>query len=292
MEDKGFLKKITGKLPKLPNNTIEKLKPIKEKMQAKMPFLVEKTKYCLRFLFVFFLRLFRKVVFKANNIDIELRKRIITSIVFVSILLFAIAVGQIVYNLFITLVGIAMCFEAIKICKNITDEKRKILTRKIAVIYIVIFAFSLMMIRNFGQGFKITLWMFLVVWGVDTFAYIFGKKYGKIKLAPAISPGKTYEGAIFGSVSGLLISMLLYTSFYTGSQSSFSGISFFIFSVIVVVISQLGDLAESYIKRLCGVKDSGKFLPGHGGVCDRFDSLIFVAPFVFFIVLVNGRTLF
>ena len=292
MEGEGFLKKITGKLPKLPDNVMEKLKPMREKVQTKMPFLFKKAKYCLRFLFVLFLRLFRKIIFKVNNIDIELRKRMITSIVFVSILLFTIAVGQIIYNLFITLVGIAMCFEAIKMCKNIPDEKRKISTRKIAIVYIIIFAFSLMVIRNFNQGFKITLWIFLVVWSVDTFAYIFGKKYGKIKLVPAVSPGKTYEGAIFGSVSGLLVSMLLYTSFYTNSQSSFSGISFFIFSVIIVVLSQLGDLAESYVKRQCGVKDSGKFLPGHGGVCDRFDSLLFVAPFVFFIALINGGTLF
>ncbi len=268
--------------------SLEKFKDVSKKL----PVFGERVVYFLRLFFLMALKFAKKLTFKFNDISIELRKRIFTSLVFVFILTFSIFVGSVVYNLLITVVGISMAFELVKISKNIQEERKKILSRRIGLIYIAICCFSLMVSRSFNQGLKITIWIFFVVWSVDTFAYLFGKKFGKVKLAPEISPGKTYEGAFFGSVSGLLVAMVLYSSFYTGLESSFSGISFFIFSIIVVVLSQLGDLAESYVKRLCCVKDSGKFLPGHGGVCDRFDSLMFVAPFVFFIALINGGILF
>ena len=167
-----------------------------------------------------------------------------------------------------------------------------ILIRRWGLIYIATCCISLVLIRETQQGIKVSIWMFLTTFAVDTFAYIFGKKFGKIKIAPEISPNKTYEGAIFGTVAGLFTSIVIYKFFFTAKPGSFSLISFVIFSIIVIILAQLSDLSESFIKRQCGVKDSGKILPGHGGLLDRFDSFLIVSPFVFIVIWLNDGILF
>ncbi len=124
-------------------------------------------------------------------------------------------------------------------------------------------------------------WQFLVflisiVWSVDTLAYLTGRYFGKHKLAPAISPKKTVEGSVGGSIGGTIISLLVGTKLGIINFSATTvGILF-----ALTIISQIGDLFESYLKRYFGVKDSGDTIPGHGGVFDRLDSSIAVAPFL------------
>ena len=116
----------------------------------------------------------------------------------------------------------------------------------------------------------------------DIFAYFIGSKFGKHKLCPDISPKKSVEGAVAG-VIGCIIVLIIYTlvlNNYFGFDINY--ISIVILSVIVSVFGQLGDLVASSIKRSTGIKDFGSFLPGHGGVLDRIDSLLFVAPVIYY----------
>jgi phosphatidate cytidylyltransferase len=120
------------------------------------------------------------------------------------------------------------------------------------------------------------LGVFLLIWINDTFAYIIGSNFGKHKLLERISPNKTIEGFLGGMLAAFLGSYILSTFFdsYTLSQ-------WFIIAFIVSTFGVLGDLIESMFKRQAGVKDSGDFIPGHGGFLDRLDSVIFAAPFIF-----------
>ena len=130
---------------------------------------------------------------------------------------------------------------------------------------------------------KIIIGLFILIWTNDTFAYIVGKSIGKYKLFEKISPKKTIEGffggLIFSIFAGYLISMYLIKPSEQFRDKSI--LIWTIIAAIVGVVGTIGDLIESKFKRVAGVKDSGKIMPGHGGVLDRLDSVIFVAPFIF-----------
>lgn len=130
---------------------------------------------------------------------------------------------------------------------------------------------------------KIILGLFILIWTNDTFAYLVGKSIGKHKLFERVSPKKTIEGflggAVFAAFAGFLIS-----KFYIQPNPEFSGKSILIWTIIALIVSvfgTIGDLIESKFKRIAGVKDSGSIMPGHGGILDRLDSVIFVAPIIF-----------
>lgn len=130
---------------------------------------------------------------------------------------------------------------------------------------------------------KIIIGLFVLIWTNDTFAYLVGKSIGKHKLFERISPKKTIEGflggVVFAAFAGFLISKL-----YIQPNPDFSNKSILIWTIIALIVSifgTIGDLIESKFKRIAGVKDSGAIMPGHGGVLDRLDSVIFVAPIIF-----------
>ncbi|UQS85481.1 phosphatidate cytidylyltransferase [Apilactobacillus apisilvae] len=114
-----------------------------------------------------------------------------------------------------------------------------------------------------------------IVWITDSGAYIFGKKFGKNKLAPHVSPNKTWEGSICGSLLATVIGTMWMLYYNIGNTSVIEAI---FITLILSIVGQFGDLVESALKRYYRVKDSGKILPGHGGILDRFDSLLFVLP--------------
>lgn len=124
--------------------------------------------------------------------------------------------------------------------------------------------------------FEQTAWSVLafliVIWANDTAAYFAGRAFGRHKMAPRTSPGKTWEGAAAGLAAGILLGVL------TAPLLGLSRLSGGLFGALVTVASQAGDLFESAIKRRAGVKDSGAMLPGHGGVLDRFDGILVAAP--------------
>lgn len=121
--------------------------------------------------------------------------------------------------------------------------------------------------------------IFILIWVNDSFAYLVGKSIGRTRLFVQVSPKKTLEGFLGGFVFCLLMGYLLsiYSDVLTLSQ-------WLILAVVIVITGTMGDLVESKFKRLAGVKDSGAILPGHGGLLDRLDSLIFAAPFIYLTV--------
>ena len=232
---------------------------------------------------------------KINSLSPNAKKRVISGIIIGITTLTIVAVGGILYILSIFIVCGFMIYELVKMLKNIEEKNNKlyITLKKFGILYILSCCIALILIReSFASGAKITLWMFITIWTLDSCAYVFGKKFGTIKLAPTISPGKTYEGAILGSACALFMSIILYKLFGTNGAGSFSMISFVIFSIIVIILAQISDLSESVIKRQCEVKDSGTILAGHGGFLDRFDSFLIVAPFIYIILFANGGVLF
>nr|WP_174505793.1 phosphatidate cytidylyltransferase [Acinetobacter sp. Marseille-Q1620] len=120
------------------------------------------------------------------------------------------------------------------------------------------------------------MYLFLLVWGADSGAYFIGRKFGKRKLAPDVSPNKSVEGLIGGIVTVIVV--IITVQFVYLNLSFAQNILFLILSILTAFSSVLGDLFESMIKRRAGVKDSGRVLPGHGGVLDRIDSLLAAAP--------------
>ena len=124
-------------------------------------------------------------------------------------------------------------------------------------------------------GIAVLFYALFIVWLTDSGAYIFGKQFGKHKLAPHVSPNKTWEGSICGSLLATIIATAWMYYFSVGHTSLLVAV---IVTLVLSIAGQFGDLVESALKRYYQVKDSGKILPGHGGILDRFDSLLFVLP--------------
>ena len=130
---------------------------------------------------------------------------------------------------------------------------------------------------------KIIIGLFILIWTNDTFAYIVGKSIGRTKLFEKISPKKTIEGFLGGILFAVLAGYLI-SKYYIKAKPEFSERSILIWTSIAVIVGvagTIGDLIESKFKRIAGVKDSGNIMPGHGGILDRLDSVIFVAPIIF-----------
>lgn len=143
---------------------------------------------------------------------------------------------------------------------------------------------SLNFLRNgFPDGLAAIIFIFAVVWATDILAYFVGRAIGGPKLAPRISPGKTWSGAIGGTVSGVVAGLL--AVHFVGEPITFVTA---LFCAILSIASQIGDLFESWIKRRFGVKDSSHLIPGHGGVMDRVDGLVFACFVAFFSILAVG----
>lgn len=129
------------------------------------------------------------------------------------------------------------------------------------------------------------LFVQIVMWATDSGAYFVGRRFGRHKLAPHISPNKTIEGSVGAVIVAFIIAAIL--QFILGKLLFASGWLFLVVTLIISLIGQVGDLAESAVKRYFGVKDSGSILPGHGGFFDRFDSLIFVLPVLYLIGIIS-----
>ena len=138
---------------------------------------------------------------------------------------------------------------------------------------------------NFDVGCMFIWILFLCTWASDTFAYFVGSAIGSHKLAPSISPNKTIEGFL-GSVVGTSLTAVVVGHFICGLPLIEMAVAGFILSIVAT----LGDLVESVIKRFTGIKDSGMLIPGHGGVLDRFDSILYTAPIFYYFILIAGLT--
>jgi len=149
-------------------------------------------------------------------------------------------------------------------------------------IYITIFLSSVYLIRNLSNG-RFVFWLiFISAWICDTCAYFVGSNLGKRKLAPVLSPKKSVEGSIGGIIGSVIVGFLLgYVVEYKLCGGANHTIAYMIICAIGAVVAQIGDLVASGIKRNHDIKDYGNLIPGHGGMLDRFDSVIFVAPVIY-----------
>ena len=166
-------------------------------------------------------------------------------------------------------------------------DSREVLSTAAVTLFIASSMVLLTLIRH-GFGRALVIFPFVVAWLTDTGAYFAGKMLGKHKLAPQLSPKKTVEGAV-GGVILAMIGGIIYVWVLKGFViDAKSALLFAVIGIVGSVISQVGDLIASAIKRDCGKKDYGAILPGHGGVLDRFDSVLFVTPFIYFVLTYFG----
>ena len=149
---------------------------------------------------------------------------------------------------------------------------------------IIISFFSLIEILLMSNGLNLFLYLVLLISSMDVFAYLGGKLLGNIKIIPKISNGKTVEGTFVGLISTVAISFMIKDLINLDTLSSL------LLGLVIGILSFLGDMFESFVKRKTGIKDSGKLIPGHGGLMDRFDGYILVLPFFYilsYFVLLN-----
>lgn len=139
---------------------------------------------------------------------------------------------------------------------------------------------------HYNVGRDAVFFLTALIWTQDTTAWAVGKTFGKHRMAELISPKKSWEGAAGGLAGAVLISLVMREAFFPGLFSRGEAVAV---AVVMGVLAQASDLAESLIKRCFGVKDSSQLLPGHGGVLDRFDSFLLSTPFLYFYLIVTGR---
>lgn len=153
------------------------------------------------------------------------------------------------------------------------------------VFYVAVMLSYIYQVRVMADGRYLVWLIFISSWGCDTFAYCVGMLFGKHRLAPVLSPKKSIEGAV-GGIAGAAVLGLLYSALFGSRMQDVTNpqLACSLACAIAAVISQIGDLAASAIKRNHNVKDYGHLIPGHGGILDRFDSMLFTAPAIFFAV--------
>ncbi len=177
--------------------------------------------------------------------------------------------------------------------RNHSDELLKIEIKKRYKLFLGLFVlFSAWMFLTRLRAFygpEAVMYFLALIWIADIAAYFFGMKWGKNKLAPTISPGKTIEGMYGALLSAFMMGILL-VIFY--GYPFLIAANFILLSILTVLVSIYGDLFFSLVKRRSGVKDSGALLPGHGGVLDRIDSVVAAIPFYYAGVILIGRSVF
>ncbi len=148
------------------------------------------------------------------------------------------------------------------------------------IVYIALLSSFLLLLRALPSGSSLILFLLLVTWAGDIGAYLTGRALGSHLLCPRVSPGKTVEGSCGGMVFSLAVALACQMTFL----KHISVPHCLVMAIGINILNQLGDLSESVIKRACSVKDSGTILPGHGGLLDRIDSLLFAAPFLYYYI--------
>lgn len=168
---------------------------------------------------------------------------------------------------------VVLWISAIQFSKTNEEGLRLAARYSMGLLYVPFMLSQLYVLRDNEQGLSLIIFCLVCTWAADTGAYFAGRAFGKNKLAPRLSPNKTWEGAIGGSIAAIVGGLLM--NHYT---IQFPILHIVVLAIVLDVVSVIGDLFESMLKRSVAVKDSGWVMPGHGGVLDRVDSLIFTAP--------------
>lgn len=183
-------------------------------------------------------------------------------------------------NPLVLLLNIPILFTVfiVELYSKAADPFRNIAFTLLGIIYVAL-PFSLLSYitsYNTTYSYELLFGFFFILWSNDTGAYLSGSAFGKHKLFLRVSPGKSWEGSAGGAILSYVVAFII-----SGWYTSISKVDWIVIATILIVIGTLGDLVESLFKRSINVKDSGNILPGHGGILDRFDSLILASPFVF-----------
>ncbi|MCL2576405.1 MAG: phosphatidate cytidylyltransferase [Defluviitaleaceae bacterium] len=212
-----------------------------------------------------------------------MKKRVISAIIGLPIFIVLIYFGGIPLAAALGLLAILGYAEFLRAFK-----RKNIFTVLVGFIYVFILLSCVFFVRHFF-GLWYTWFIFIAAWGCDTGAYFCGKAFGKRKLVPKLSPNKTISGAVGGTITAAVL-CAVFAAFIIptfmpvvacggGITTNPNIILFALYGAIAAILAQAGDLTASAIKRRTGIKDFGGIIPGHGGVLDRFDSILFVAPF-------------
>ena len=204
----------------------------------------------------------------------ELKKRTLSSIIVLPIVIFLIMQGSILFILFLCLLFLVTSYEWFKM------SKKNFFKNFIGILFLTYSFYTAFQLRDL-YGFNFFIFLILVCVFTDLGGYFFGKLFKGPKLTK-ISPKKTYSGVI-GSFSLPMLFGYIFINYVNHDYSQILNLNLFLLVLIISFISQLGDLIISYFKRVAKVKDTGKILPGHGGILDRIDGLIFVLPTIFFL---------
>ena len=201
----------------------------------------------------------------------ELVTRILTGAALIVVALMAAVVGGYYFAILVAAAATAMLYEWFRIVRGWGGG-----WKVAGFVYCLLPAIALLWIRDRSgdQGLSLLLWMFLVTWATDIGGYFVGRRFGKRKLAPSISPGKTVEG-LWGGVAAAAVFGAAWVVATDLNRA------LILLAPLFAIAAQGGDLFESKMKRQAGVKDSGDWLPGHGGVLDRLDGLVPVAVLTF-----------
>ena len=191
-------------------------------------------------------------------------KRALYGAVYVAIMWFGTSYSEFTFRLLFAIIGVLSLLEMWKLRKGRTSF--------ISYLYIII---PLSLIYQIDDK-ELILFMFILTWTFDTFAYLAGVKFGKHKILPSVSPRKSWEGFFGGFTFTIIASYLTYIYF---DFESFK--LTLIISIILPFTATIGDFTESYYKRQAGVKDSGNFIPGHGGILDRMDAFMITIPILY-----------
>ena len=207
----------------------------------------------------------------------EFEKRLLSSIILIPISIFLIIKGSIFFIFFLSILFLVTSYEWVKM------SKKNFLLKFLGIIFLFFSFYTAFEIRG-DENFKDFLFIITICISTDIGGYIFGKVFKGPKLTK-ISPKKTYAGVFGGFLLSLLAGLVFNHYIYINQKIFNEDLSVFILILFISLISQLGDLLISYFKRKAKIKDTGKILPGHGGLLDRIDGMIFVFPVCYLIII-------
>jgi len=212
----------------------------------------------------------------------ELTKRSLSGIIYVAIMWIGTSYSLLSFSILFFTIGIFSLYEMYKL--------RKGKSKLIAFLYVIIPFFLIHLFVMTDHDFadkkfnpSIILLMFVLTWTFDTFAYIMGVKFGKTKIFPSISPKKSWEGFL-GGLLFCVIAGFISQYYFKSHFENISYLKVIIISFVLPFTATLGDFIESYYKRQAGVKDSGSFIPGHGGILDRMDAFMITIPVIYTLI--------
>ena len=209
---------------------------------------------------------------------IDKNNRSIVNILGGPIIVASIIISKISFLILISTIIIFSFYEYFKLIKS--KSQFTILNIILGFFWISSISWLIPIYQSLSNQFILII--FFAVWITDSFAFIMGKQFGKKKILPSISPKKTWFGGISGLLFSMLFLLLIFFNYKDIFPSSFTLNDIIMIGFITGLFSQVGDFLESYFKRQLEVKDSSNLLLGHGGFLDRFDSIFFVIPYVFF----------